>query len=257
MGQRTCIIVQKHEKTNTGTNIETRVFYELWGTGRIMPSGLMGILLGTLGRYVAKSGFLQELRPCDTDDITDCYEMDELNALDFNAPEVIGEVIRNDGDNNNGGIFIRFTIGDYEMKSIEYAYMLGREEKGDYKSFCSEKEWMDKAGGPVVDHDFKTLYRQTISYCGAKEWQSPKVLILNNYKDYFVFKGNDSLQESCDGFKLGEVVYDQCGEIGVIGAFYNDSAARLNSNGVTQTSELTKCPYETAIEEVKTWNKIN
>lgn len=256
MGQRTCIIVQKHERTNKGTNIETRVFYELWGIGRIMPSELMGILLGTIGRNVAKSGFLQELRPCDTDDITDCYEIDELNALDFNAPEVIGEVIRNDGDNNNGGIFIRFTIRDYEMKSIEYAYMLGREEKGDYKSFCSEKEWMDKAGGPVVDHNFKTLYRQTISYCGAKEWQSPKVLVLDNYKDFF-YKEEEGTEDSCDDFKLGEVVYDQCGDVGVIVAFYGHGEVRTNTNGVTTIDEIKKCPYEVAIKEINKWNKIN
>lgn len=55
---------------------------------------------------------------------------------------------------------------------------------------------------------------------------------------------------------IGDKVSNPYGP-GIIGAFYNDSAARLNSNGVTQTSELTKCPYETAIEEVKTWNKIN
>ncbi len=171
MGQRTAIIVQKHDKTRKNkTEISTRVFHDQWGIGRIMPSELMGILLGMIGRDVSRPGFIEELKPCGARDVTECYEMEELNMLDFSTPDIIGEVISDDGYNNNGGIFIRFTIEDYEMKSIEYAYMLGREEKGDYKSFCSEKEWMNNAGGPPVDNDFKALYRRVVCYCGAKEF---------------------------------------------------------------------------------------
>ena len=57
--------------------------------------------------------------------------------------------------------------------------------------------------------------------------------------------------EELDGFKLGEVVYDQCGEIGVILAFYEGGEARLNSNGCCDVGKLKKCPKEIAEREVK------
>lgn len=58
--------------------------------------------------------------------------------------------------------------------------------------------------------------------------------------------------EEMDGFKLGEVVYDQIGEIGVILAFYEkDGVARLNSNGCCNVGNLKKCPKEIAEREVK------
>lgn len=56
--------------------------------------------------------------------------------------------------------------------------------------------------------------------------------------------------EELDGFKLGEVVYDQCGEIGVILAFY-EGEVRLNSNGCCDVGKLKKCPKEIAEREVK------
>lgn len=58
--------------------------------------------------------------------------------------------------------------------------------------------------------------------------------------------------EEMGGFKLGELVYDQCGEIGIILAFYkNDGEARLNSNGCCNVGKLKKCPKEIAEREVK------
>lgn len=55
-----------------------------------------------------------------------------------------------------------------------------------------------------------------------------------------------------DGFKLGEVVFDQIGEIGVILAFYEkDGIARLNSNGCCNIGNLKKCPKAIAEKEVK------
>ena len=54
-----------------------------------------------------------------------------------------------------------------------------------------------------------------------------------------------------DGFKLGEVVFDQCGEIGVILAFYNRGEVRLNSNGVCNVGNLKKCPKDIAEKELK------
>lgn len=58
--------------------------------------------------------------------------------------------------------------------------------------------------------------------------------------------------EEMGGFKLGELVYDQCGEIGIILAFYkNDGEVRLNSNGCCDVGKLKKCPKEIAEREVK------
>lgn len=58
--------------------------------------------------------------------------------------------------------------------------------------------------------------------------------------------------EELDGFKLGEVVYDQCGEIGVILAFNEkNGTARVNSNGCCNVGNLKKCPKEIAEREVK------
>lgn len=55
-----------------------------------------------------------------------------------------------------------------------------------------------------------------------------------------------------DGFRLGEVVYDQCGEIGVILAFNEkNGTARVNSNGCCDVGKLKKCPKEIAEREVK------
>lgn len=55
-----------------------------------------------------------------------------------------------------------------------------------------------------------------------------------------------SIAEEMDGFKVGEVVFDQCGQVGVILAFYDGGEARTDSNGVCATDRLKKCPYEIA-----------
>lgn len=55
-----------------------------------------------------------------------------------------------------------------------------------------------------------------------------------------------SVAEEMDGFKLGEVVFDQCGQVGVILAFYDGGEVRTDSNGVCDTGQLKKCPYEIA-----------
>lgn len=64
--------------------------------------------------------------------------------------------------------------------------------------------------------------------------------VLNKYQSY------PSVAEEMDGFKLGEVVFDQCGQVGVILAFYEGGEARTDSNGVCSTDQLKKCPYEIA-----------
>lgn len=172
MGQRTAIIVQ-HVDDEIGKKT-TRVFFNQWGIGRIMPSNFMGILNATIScTFFRNDNYVNELIPNGCHDITDDYAEDErsmLDSLDFSNPENVGKIVKS-ACNNNGGIFVRITtetqLKDY-AKKIEYAYMLGREEGGDYKKFCTEKEWMNKFKN-YIDDDFMKLYDDTIRYFGAKE----------------------------------------------------------------------------------------
>lgn len=76
-------------------------------------------------------------------------------------------------------------------------------------------------------------------------------LIIDDYAKYDSFD-YPTIPEELDGFRLGEIVYDQCGEIGVILAFNEkNGTARLNSNGCCDVGKLTKCPKEIAEREVK------
>lgn len=178
MGQRTAIILQhldKREKT------DTRVFYCGWGIGRIMPSQFMGILYGTLTARPYSNDYLDMLKPIGTFDITEDYSEENrkaMNDLDFCDPEAIGNMLP---DNNNGGIFVRITTDEqWEVESIQYAYMLGYETKSKkhdrpYKKFCSEQEWMEENGGEkYIDKRFLDLYKKTIMYFEAKEMFNEK-----------------------------------------------------------------------------------
>lgn len=76
-------------------------------------------------------------------------------------------------------------------------------------------------------------------------------LIIADYAKYDSFD-YPTIPEELDGFKLGEVVYDQCEEIGIILAFNEkNGTARLNSNGCCDVGNLKKCPKEIAEREVK------
>uniref|UniRef100_UPI003FED9F53 hypothetical protein n=1 Tax=Parabacteroides distasonis TaxID=823 RepID=UPI003FED9F53 len=76
-------------------------------------------------------------------------------------------------------------------------------------------------------------------------------LIIADHEKYDSFD-YPTIPEEMDGFKLGEVVYDQCGEIGVILAFNEkNGTARLNSNGCCNVGNLKKCPKEITEREVK------
>lgn len=76
-------------------------------------------------------------------------------------------------------------------------------------------------------------------------------LIIDDFAKYDSFD-YPTTPEELDGFKLGEVVYDQCGEIGVIVAFNEkNGTARLNSNGCCNVGNLKKCPKTIAEKEVK------
>lgn len=76
-------------------------------------------------------------------------------------------------------------------------------------------------------------------------------LIIDDYAKYDSFD-YPTIPEELNGFRLGEVVYDQCGEIGVILAFNEkNGTARVNSNGCCNVGNLKKCPKEIAEREVK------
>lgn len=76
-------------------------------------------------------------------------------------------------------------------------------------------------------------------------------LIIDDYAKYDSFD-YPTIPEELDGFRLGEVVYDQCGEIGVILAFNEkNGTARVNSNGCCNVGNFKKCPKEIAEREVK------
>lgn len=76
------------------------------------------------------------------------------------------------------------------------------------------------------------------------------VLVINDFAKYGCFDYPTTFEE-LDGFKLGEVVYDQRGEIGVVLSFNEkNGTARLNSNGCCDVGKLKKCPKEIAEKEV-------
>lgn len=174
MGQRTAIIVQMVDEKQKK---DTRVFYCHWGNGRILPSKLMSAIIFTLSGDPHEHGWLDEIRPQGTSDITKCYnakDIELMSRLDFAKPELVGHIIKG-ADNNNGGIFLRIVTQNdpgHPFASIEYAYMLGDEEGGDYKRFCSEDEWFQRAGKHYIDDNFKTLYHKTLAYFDAKEHKS-------------------------------------------------------------------------------------
>lgn len=147
------------------------MFYHQWGIGRILPSQLVSVLNGTLSASEWRPDYVKSLKPQGTIDITDGYDPQELEALDFDKPAAVGEVMRS-ADNNNGGVFVKITTSGEigrNYDSIEYAYMLGCEDGGIYKEFCSTGKWLEKNGGPYVDDEFKAYYNQVLEYFEAKE----------------------------------------------------------------------------------------
>lgn len=175
MGQRTAIILQhvnkyaaKWDKTREK---QTRVFYHQWGIGRVLPSQLMSILNGMLSISDTRANFAEEIKPQGCLDFTDQFEEGDrrkMDAITFDTPELAGDIIKQ--CDNNGGMFVRITTDEQgDTEAVEYAYMLGYEEDGDYKHFCRAAEWMDKAGFKYADKKWRKLYDATIKYHGAIE----------------------------------------------------------------------------------------
>lgn len=169
MGQRTTIILQHVIKSNGLEQdvVNTRVFYEQWGIGRITPAQMMEILLGIIIERPHIKDFTERVRPQGMIDNTADYDKERLDELDFDRPEEVGRIMMEEF-NNNGGVFVRITVDCGEVASIEYAYMKGGEDGGDYLRWCKEEEWFDTFG-KYVDYRFYRMYRQVMGYFGAQE----------------------------------------------------------------------------------------
>lgn len=82
-----------------------------------------------------------------------------------------------------------------------------------------------------------------------------QVVIISNIKEVYENAQVYNVCESRSGFRLGEVVYDQCGCIGMIMAFYDGGQVRLDSNGCCDDMDLRKCPIKKALNAIKKLNK--
>lgn len=180
MGQRTAIIVQNvnnfnHPYAEIKERLQTRVFYHGWGIGRILPSHLVAVVnairsVGLPQQYDA----VKQLKPQGTTDITDNYDPVEqalLDELDFDHPEYVGDILKG-ADNNNGGAFVRITTNEQgDTDKIEFAFMLGYEEGGDYKTFCTMWEWMDKVDPDkrCCDQSFRDMIYNFLTYHKCEE----------------------------------------------------------------------------------------
>lgn len=181
MGQRTAIILQVRNKYmakyDKNKEFSTRVFHCGWGIGRIMPSQLISILNGLLSITIDSADMAKWLKPQGCADFTDYFseQMGVLNSINFDNPTLFGEILQS-ADNNNGGLFVRITVDENVcIEAIEYAYMLGYEEDGDYKNFCTSDEWFAKAGGEYLDNDFLEIYEKTLRYHNAVERKDGEV----------------------------------------------------------------------------------
>ena len=175
MGQRTNIILQvryRDERWKEGF-VETRIFHCQWGIGRILPKNVMSILHNMQSADLYRKGAAARLCPGGLWDATDEWEMkqDELNALTFEEPAKVGKVM--EAANNNGGIFLRLTETEDKERlehttTVEYAFMLGYEEDGDYKSFVSKDEFLEHQAS-YIDADFRQMLDMTLDYYEAKD----------------------------------------------------------------------------------------
>lgn len=167
MGQRTNIILQvrfNEKKRNTTIN-ETRVFHCQWGIGRILPKNVMSILHNVQSADLWVEGAAKRLCPSGLLDATDEWELkhDDLNALGFDNPKAVGEVMQI--ANNNGGIFLRISqeLDDKcrRHSAVEYAFMLGYEEGGKYTKFCTKEQFLKKQD-QYIDDDFLKMLNITL-----------------------------------------------------------------------------------------------
>lgn len=175
MGQRTATILKIDYECQNEKKSSTAVFYHSWGIGRVLFAQLQTMLLGMIGAEpdLESSRTANDYKPVGTSDITKDYNPTELDGLDFAHPEKIGEVIQN-ADNNNGGLFlhVRYIVDENYNETFvpTFAFMLGDEDGGDYKHFCTLEEFAEKVGERYVNEDFLRSVYATLDYFGAIDY---------------------------------------------------------------------------------------
>ena len=179
MGQRTAIVlIYERDVCSLGLSFcTTRVFYNQWGIGRVMPASVMQILNGLACDLPGTARRVEGLCPTWSIDDTDnkCYSQNPiiLERVGFDSPESFGTILRDFESNNNGGVLIHVKVKyDENFKvdvSIRYAFMLGYEEGGDYKSFCSKETYLEEVGGRFVDEKFRKMFDATLAYWDAED----------------------------------------------------------------------------------------
>lgn len=174
MGQRTAIILQVDRKlaNDNETKRDTQVFYHQWGYGRVLPSQLLSMLYATMSISMAYNEESAELvKPQGCANITQEYEEATLNALDFTKPQEVGEMLQK-ADNNNGGVFVRITSSMNEAyeetNKVEYAFMLGSDDGGEYNEFVCADDWLNTFGD-YIDDTFRDIFYQTLEYFDAMD----------------------------------------------------------------------------------------
>lgn len=181
MGQRVAIVLQHINKypTKFGNpeQTETRVFYNSWGIGRILPSLFLSILNGMFAVTPRERKFAELIKPQGCADITGEFDPSIFELVGFDDPEAVGHIIE-ESCNNNGGLFVRITESKDCETTIEFAYMLGSDNDGNYDKFCTFNEWKEKNGKDYIDHGFIEYYYHAITYFGAIEKTSDRPRIL-------------------------------------------------------------------------------
>lgn len=122
----------------------------------------------------------------------------------------------------------------------------------DFKDYKKQPYKFRLYGGNTPNADLVDwVYSSDLVIFSEETQGNDTPLIIDDYAKYDSFD-YPTIPEELDGFRLGEVVYDQCGEIGVILAFNEkNGTARVNSNGCCNVGNLKKCPKEIAEREVK------
>lgn len=128
----------------------------------------------------------------------------------------------------------------------------------DYSDRLDENKFAINADGycSTLEYDGKIIHNtaELNAIADATE-DEEEPLIITDYEDYAV-DAVGSKYDTLNGFQLGEVVYDQLGEIGIILAFYDGNEVRLDSNGVTDIDNIRKCPADIAAEAISHKQKI-
>lgn len=122
----------------------------------------------------------------------------------------------------------------------------------DFKDYKKQPYKFRLYGGNTPNADLVNwIYSSDLVIFSEEPQGNDTPLIIDDYAKYDSFD-YPTIPEELGGFRLGEVVYDQCGEIGVILAFNEkNGTARVNSNGCCDVGKLKKCPKEIAEREVK------